>query len=298
MNSSKNRRIHPHERGFAWAAAFLMTLFLAFCLLFTLLVQALTSAGLHAGTATDESILNKQERSIFEYIDLLSEEYGFSPDSVKAAIHREDLKQFNLNAAAWWTRVMTEGDSGTVPRWYSAELEEAVLTAMAGVESRDDPRTIAAELSEKIDRTVFPLRETLLTTGLDFVNDRVDVPGVIRSVRKLPLLFLMLTLLAAGLIALMTGREIFRSLKYYGTALAGAGIVMITAGITILVMQPKAMLAQASDALAGEFGMLIRTLLLEGGGATILLLLLGFFCLFVYRHGGIRKNKGETETAS
>ena len=289
MSSTQNKKAFPHERGIAWAAAFLLTLFLAFCLLTALLVQAMTSAGLHAGTATDDRILDEQVRSIYSYIDLLAEEYGFSVDSVKAAVSREDLKTFNLDAAAWWTRVLTEGDSGTVPRWYSAETEKAVIAAMRSGEGQEDPRTVAAELSDKIDRTVFPLRETLLTTGLDFVNGKADIPSIIRSVRKLPLLFLALSALTAGVIALLMGREFFRSLKYYGTAMAGTALVLIITGAVLLVMQPVTMLAQASDGLANEFGTLMRTLCLEGGGATLLLLLAGFFCLYLYRNGGLKR---------
>ena len=298
MNGRDKKKAFPAERGIAWAATFLLTVFLAFCLLTTLLVQTMTSAGLHAGTATNDSILDGQMRSIHGYIDLLAEEYGFSADSVKDAVKREDLKKFNLDAAAWWTRVLTKGETGSIPRWYSSETEHAVIEAMNREGSKDDPRTVVADLSDKIDRTVFPLRDTLLTTGLDFVNGSVDIPGMIRSLQQLPMLFLAVSALTAGIIALLMGREIFRSLKYFGTALAGTALVMIITAAAFLLLQLRPMLAEASGGLASEYGTMMRTIILEGGGITLVLLLAGLGCLYLYRNRSFRRRKAPEEQAA
>ena len=297
MRGNEAKRIRPAESGIAWAAAFLMTVFLSLCLLSALAVQGLTSAGLHAGTAANDTILDGQMRSIGQYIDLLSEEYGFSSENVKETIRREDLKQFNLEAASWWTRVLTEGESDSVPRWYSSETDAAVAAAMADTERKEDPRTIAAAISDKIDRTVFPLRETLLTTGLEFVNGKADIPGIMRSVRKLPMLFLALTILTAGIIALTCGREIRKSLKYFGTALAATGIVLVISEGILLFMGLKNMVGQASSGLAEEFGMVMRTLYLEGGGAALVTLAGGYFCLWLFRNTRRKRTEEPTETA-
>ena len=297
MSRAKDKKAFLHERGIAWAATFLLTVSLALFLLTALFIQALTSAGLHAGTATNDSILDEQIRSIYGYIDLLAEEYGFSSEDVKAAVTREDLKKFNLEAAAWWTRVLTEGESGSVPRWYSAEVEKAVTAAMGNEKTKDDPRTVVAELSDKIDRTVFPLRETLLTTGLEFANEKADIPGIVRSVRKLPMLFLVLSILAAGLIALLMGREPFRSLKYYGTAFAAAGLVMLVLCVTAVIADPGEMVAQASERLAGEVGVLTGKIGLESGAIVLFLLLTGYLCLILFRRRTGKKYESDPETA-
>ncbi len=288
MSSTKSKKAFMHERGIAWAAALLLTMFLTFCLLTALLVQILTSAGLHAGAAADKRNLDEQISSIRAYIDLLAEEYGFSAENVKEAVTGDDLKNFNLNAAAWWTKLLTEGEAGSVPRWYSEKVEEAVIAAMNREGNKDDPYTVIAALSDRIDRTVFPLRETLLTTGLDFVNRRMDIPAIIRSVRKLPLLFLALSALAAGIIALAMGREAFRSLKYFGTAFAGAALAVMISGITLMVLRLNDLIAQASKGLANEISMLMRTIWLEGTAAAFLSLAAGMFCLYLYRNRGIR----------
>ena len=295
MRGKEAKRVRPAESGMAWAAAFLMTVFLSLCLLSALAVQGLTSAGLHAGTAANDAILDGQMRSIHQYIDLLSEEYGFSSEGVKETIRREDLKQFNLEAASWWTRVLTEGESDSVPRWYSSETDAAVAAAMA--ERKEDPRTIAAAVSDKIDRTVFPLRETLLTTGLEFVNGKADIPGIVRSVRKLPTLLLALTVLTAGIIALMCGRDGHKSLKYFGTALAATGLVLVLCGGMLLFMGLTNMVGEASAGLAEEFRMVMRTLFLEGGGAALVTLAGGYGCLYLYRNGRKKRTKEATERA-
>lgn len=297
MRGKEAKRVRPAESGMAWAAAFLMTVFLSLCLLSALAVQGLTSAGLHAGTAANDAILDGQMRSIHQYIDLLSEEYGFSSEGVKETIRREDLKQFNLEAASWWTRVLTEGESDSVPRWYSSKTDAAVAAAMAETERKEDPRTIAAAVSDKIDRTVFPLRETLLTTGLEFVNGKADIPGIVRSVRKLPTLLLALTVLTAGIIALMCGRDGRKSLKYFGTALAATGLVLVLCGGMLLFMGLTNMVGEASAGLAEEFRMVMRTLLLEGGGAALVTLAGGYGCLYLYRNGRKKRTKEATERA-
>lgn len=282
MSRTKDMKAFWHERGIAWIAAFLLTAFLTITILSTLAVQAMTSAGLHLGVATDSSVLDAQMSRIYGRIDILAEEYGFSADEVKKVITREEIERTNRDVAAWWTHLLTEGDTGTLPRWYSANLEKAVSATLDTGRTTEDPRTIAADLTEIVERTVFPLRETLVTTGMDLVNNRVDVPGTIRTVQKLPLLGLALSLAAAGLIALTMGREIRRSLKYFGTAAAGCGVSIIAAAIVVLYMQPRTMVAQASQGLAGEIGSLLWKVGLEAGIAVLVLLAGGFFCLVLY----------------
>ena len=283
MNARTERKAFPHERGIAWILTFLLTCFLVVTLLSTLAVQVLTSAAFHLRVTTDSGVIDDQLRHIYENVDLLAEEYGFSPDAVKEVIDRDELVRANTEIAAWWTLLLTEGDTGTIPRWYSAELEGAVASSMKTETARIDSQTVVADLTEMVERTVFPLRETLVSTGMGLVNDRVDVPGLIRSVTKLPLLGLVLSLAAAGTIALMMGREIFHCLKYYGTAAAGTGLSLFAAGIIVLCMGPRAMVAQASIPLAGEMGSLLGKVGLEAGGAVIILLAAGYGCLILFR---------------
>lgn len=288
MSIAKDRGVFCVESCAAWTATFLLTLLLSICNLSLLAVQALTSTGLHTAILTNEQILDRQTESIYEYIDLLANEYGFSGEEIRNCISREDLRTFNLEIAEWWKNVLTEGKTYTIPRWYSPDMENAVFTAMSGKNLKEDPRTIAADLTEKIDRTVFPLREVLLITGFDMINDRADLPEILRSLQRIPFMTLVFALLAAGIIALALARDSLRSLKHYGTALAGAGLVIGASGMMKLLLQPGNTLAQASAVLAEDFGALMRTLLLEAGAAALLLLCAGYICLYIYRR---RKQK-------
>lgn len=291
MNARVKRKAFLHERGIAWILTFLLTGFMVAALLSAFAVQVLTSAALHLQVATDGGVVDSQLRHIHENVDMLAEEYGFSAEAVKEVIDRDELVRVNTEIAAWWTTLLTEGDTGTIPRWYSAKLEEAVNSSMRAETAKIDPQTVVADLTEMVERTVFPLRETLLSTGMELVNGRADVPGLIRSVTKFPMLGLVMSLAVAGGIALVLGREILRCLKYYGTAAAGAGLTLLSAGIIVLVMRPKAMVAQASEPLAGEMGSLLGKIGWQAGLAVVILLAVGYGCLILYR-----RNQSNRET--
>ena len=283
MSGTKEKKAFVHERGAAWIVTLLLSAFISVTVLGTLLVQVLTSAGLHIGTAQDDGLLNRQMEHIYESIDKYAEEYGFSAESVKTVITREEIRELNRRSAEWWTGLLTEGKADAVPRWYSEEMTEAVSSTMVTENRKEDPQIIASDLTEIVERTVFPLRGTLMSKGMDLVNNQADVPGVIRALRKLPLFGLALCVLTAGVLVLLLGREIVRSLKHFGTALAGAGFILIFVIVILLSVGLKGMLAEASEGLAGEFGTMTGKIGLEAAGIIVLLLATGYFCLFMYR---------------
>ena len=283
MKTQTGLKALPHERGIAWVLTFLLAGCLAITILSVLTVQILTNAGLHLGIATDGAVVDSQLDHIYKNVDMLAGEYGFSADAVKKIINRDELLRINKEIAAWWTHLLSEGDTATMPRWYSPDLEKAVASSMNRDTAGMDSQTIAADLTDMVERTVFPLRETLLTTGMNLVNERADVPGVIRSVTRIPMLGLVLSIAVAGMIALFMGREINQSLKYYGTAAAGTGFSVLAALIILLCIGPKAMVAEASKPLAGEIGALLGKIGWEAGLGALLLLAVGYACLIVYR---------------
>ena len=93
MIKQKNGGARPAERGCAWIVTILLTLLLAAAILGSAVLQMMTSAGLHLSVAADDSMLDKQFRSICENIDMMADEYGFSADAVKATISREELRR-------------------------------------------------------------------------------------------------------------------------------------------------------------------------------------------------------------
>ncbi len=272
------------ERGCAWAVTFLLTVFLLIALLSSIALQAMTSAGLHLQVANDDSVLERQMLRIYEKIDLLADEYGFSAEIVKAAVSREELAEMNQKAAAWWTRLLTDGEADPFPRWYSGSIEDAVYDALDSEKFREDPRTIVADLTDIIERTVIPLREILLTSGMDLVKMRIDVSGTIRSLQKIPVLCLMMCLVSTGLIALLLGREMILLLRHYGTAMAATGLLIMTVGVIMITLRLRETIAQASGELAWSFNTLMGKINMEGILLSVGLLGIGYACLFLYRN--------------
>ena len=290
----KNKEARPAERGCAWAVTFLLTIFLAAAVLGSAALQMATSAGLHLNVAADDGMLDEQLRTIYGNIDLMAEEYGFSAGAVKASIGREELEEMNRKSAEWWTRLLTEGEDSTLPRWHNGAIEDIIYAEAEEKELGETPRTIVTDLTEMIENTVFPVRETLIGFGTKIAKDKADIRGIVQSVRKLPTLCLAIGLACAGLIALLLGREPYRYLKHYGTAAAAAGLIVLAGCTAFLASRPTAIVEEASKGLADEFGTMIGKAGLGTGLAAAFLLIAGYACLILYRRKA-GKNGANTE---
>ena len=297
MNRGKTRQPFFAERVCAWIAAVLLTGFLIITVISTITVQIMTSSGLHLSVATDGKKVDEQLSHIYENIDRMAEEYGFSAEAVKASVSREEVTEKNREAAAWWTRLLTEGEMGSFPRWDSGSIEDIIFPALSERTGDADPKTIVLDLTGMIERTIFPIRESLLKIGMNFVKSEADLAGIIQSIRKIPLFGLVLCVLTAGLIAFLTGRAVFQSLKYYGTAFAAAGLVMLVLCVTAVIADPGEMVAQASERLAGEVGVLTGKIGLESGAIVLFLLVTGYLCLILFRRRPGKKYESDPETA-
>lgn len=278
------------ERVCAWIAAFLLAVFLSVTILGTVAVQMITSAGLHLNVAADAGIIEKQYREICENIDVMAGEYGFSAENVKATVTREELKEMNRKSAEFWTGLLTKGEAGTIPRWNIGAIQDIIYTAAEEKTLTEDATTVIGDVREMIENTVFPLRETTITFGSKMAKDMADIRGIIRSVRQLPLLGALVCLACAGVIALLLAKEIFQSLKYYGTALAAGGIVTLAGCIGLLVLRSDGMLQEANAGLAGEFHALFGKLALGCGIVGTLLVIAGYLLLYFFS----RKKNSET----
>lgn len=286
--SGKKGRAFPHERGIAWGCTVLLAILMTVTLLSALAAQAVTSEGLHARAATDGSVLDRETAAIHAYIDEMETEYGINGEPLKEAVSRSALEAYNRDAAAWWTKLLTTGEADPVPRWDAGTLEEKANALPAAEGGGTDLQKVTSELTTVIDRTVFPLRETVLGKGLSVAKEKADFPGLINALRNLPLLGLAACLLAAGLIALLTGREIRLSLKYYGTALAGTGIILAATGILLAVLLPQLRLELASVSMAAGTGTLNHALLTETMIAAAVLLAAGYGLLYLFRNKRVK----------
>ena len=277
------------ERVCAWIAAFLLAVFLSVTILGTAAIQMITSAGLHLNVAADAGMIEKQYREICENIDVMAVEYGFSAENVKATVTREELKEMNRKSADFWTGLLTEMKP---EEWDSllGAIQDIIYTAAEEKTLTEDAQTVIGDVREMIENTVFPLRETIITFGSKMAKDMADIRGIIRSVRQLPLLGALISLACAGVIALLLAKEIFQSLKYYGTALAAGGIVTLAGCIGLLVLRSDGMLQEANAGLAGEFHALFGKLALGCGIVGTLLVIAGYLLLYFFS----RKKNSET----
>ena len=295
MSGGKKKALLP-ERGAAWIFTALLAVFLTAALLGSVVLQMLTSAGLHLNVASDSGMLGRQMQDIYAEIDVMAEEYGFSAEKIKASVTRDELAEFNRKSAEWWTRLLTEGEDGAVPRWNSGAIQDIIYGSAEEMNYTEDSATIVSDLTEMIDNTVFPVRNTVMAFGTNLVQGQADIRGIVRSVKKLPLLGLVLSLACAGLIALLAAREPVRFLKYYGTAAAATGLTVIAGILAFLLARPSEMIAEASAGLAGEVSTLTGKIGLGAGLAGAILLAGGYFCLFLYRRKAAG-NGADTETA-
>ncbi len=288
MSTGKQRKALPAERGCAWLLTFLLTVLVAITLLVFTAMQMLTSAGLHLSVAADDGMLDRQILEISGNIDQMAAEYGFDAVKVRETISRDELKEFNRKTAEWWTRLLTEGESGPIPKWYAGSIEDVIYAEAEEKELTEEAQTIITDLTTMIGNTVVPVRETTLVFGTKMAKDMADIRGIIRSLKKLPLLGLVLCLACAGGIALLLGREPSRLLKHYGTGAAAAGITVLASVITLTASRPEAIITEASEGLAREFSTLMNRIGISTGLAAGFLLAAGYLCLFLYR----RKTSG------
>ena len=205
----------------------------------------------------------------------------------------------NRETAIWWTRMITEGETKSAPKWKTGETTQAIYESMTGTRSGEEALSDSVEASEiiakEVQTAVAPTREVLLITGVGYVNRRADIPAILRTAVESPMLGLVSCLLAAGLIALLAGGRIREGLKFFGTALAGTGISLVGCGIAVKIINMEGMIRKAAEGLANEYAALTRSVMWEGILLTAGLFIGGMLCLALYRRGTGREENGETE---
>jgi hypothetical protein len=274
------------ERSFAWAAVLLLTIFLTLTILSSLSMQVLLSKSLHSRAAMDASITDGQITRIHEKIDFLAEEYSFDANAVKALIRREELIRMNQEIAVWWTQIMATGWIEDAPKCTITGLQETIQASL-GENTGVTAEEIAEVIGDTVRKTVLPVRETLLTTGIGYISNRVNWPETVHLAYGVPVLCLLLSMLMAGLIALLLARQIRISLMFYGTAAAGTALSVLAACICSYLMDFHGMIAQVTDGLAHEYSVMMGRIMLEAGVLVIGLLIGGIYCLHRYRRAGI-----------
>lgn len=283
------------SRCVAWLPALIFSALLALAILGAVMMQALTSEELHVQTATGDGVVGQQMERVEAEIRDLAEEYHFDADRVIAKLSADELRETDRQMAEWWTRIVRDGVMDETPRWSSSELRAEIESTVdpASLEADETAGDIAREvgysLEKTVQKTLMPVRRALITMGVRVVTRKVDLPAIVRLTGQLPPAAMAVCLLLAGVIALLLGRKIRVSLKYYGAAFAGAGI-SVAAGFGVLCLfNIPGRVREASEGLANQMSRLSTTIMLESIGATAVLLAAGYACLVLYQRGTGKK---------
>ena len=293
MSTGKNKPCLP-ARIAAWVCAVLLTIVLAFTLLGITAARMISSEDSHVRISTDRQVIAGQMEKIAGAVRDLAEEYGFSAVPVIDAVSQDEITELNTRMAGWWTRIATEGIMGDVPSWSADSLIPVIMETMDPGKASDDPYEKAAEAAGEIEKAVreaaMPVRTSVISFGVRYLNRRIDLPGTVRTVSRLPMLGGAVCLLLAGMIVLLTAGKIRSSLKYFGASFGGAGIsaafCMILAGMAGI----QGMISRASEGMSRQTGLAAREMVLEAGLYILILLAAGTFCLIMYIRPAKDKN--------
>lgn len=273
----------------AWVTALAMTFAITLTLIGWTCVNILISEDLHVQTATNEYIVSGQMDRVSNTIRELSEKYGFSADNVISALNREEFISADREMAKWWSHITTEGVMSTeVPAWSANSLlpviEESLVPEMMPEDqsSTEVAQEIGLALEKEAKRTMMPVRRTLITLGFRYLDKRIDIPGAVRLINKAPEAGAVICILLAGMIALLTGKNIRTSLKYYGGALAGAGISAAFALILIRHFGIMDMVRGSSKGLSDQISIMMRLAGTKYIMGIAILLAAGIICLLIY----------------
>lgn len=272
----------------AWGCALLMTVTLSAALLGYGTVRAVTSEELHISAATNDRIITDQIARVSRRVEELAEDYSFSAGDVLAGITREDFEALNRETAVWWTRIVNEGRIETIPAWSAGPIRPVIEATLddekipAGRTRFEVASEVSSILEKSVQDTMMPVRKALITLGVRYLKRRIDLPGAVRMASQAPGFGAAVSLILAGMIALLLAKDIRRSLKYYGAAFAGAGISAAAGGILIRMLDIPGMVRQATDGFADQLDMTMGTVMLESGIAAAVLLAAGFACLILY----------------
>ena len=240
-----------------WLLAFVLTsMLLLTCI--CLIGRQVIAPGLQEGGAqVSDAVIREEKELARQRITELADLYGFTAEPVIEFVNEETLRDLHLEASRWYSRILTNGKAGEDVEWNPDGLEEIFEKdpAIAGL-SRDEAESMVinctAEVRRSIIRMVLPLRQQVIGIGLQVVGKRVDIANLIGVFAGTPWAMLALSAFFAGLIALIAGR-IRASLKYIGSALGAAAIVLAVLVILFLTAGIQPMIREASVSLTIQY---------------------------------------------
>ena len=271
------------------------TWFLAFLMTGTLILFGLCFAGRQAiipamgetGAPVSESVIREEKELARERITALAELYGFSAEPVISLVDEEVLRDLNEQASLWWSSVLRDGKAGKELKWDTTELEKVLEADPAAQENPEEAGyfayTVAEEIHKSIVNMVLPMRQIVISLGLQEAGKRADLVNLIEFFLGTPWTMLALSVLIAGLIALIAGRPLRRSLRYIGSALGAAAIVVLTLAVLYLRAGILPMIREASAGLTVQYQSMVSGTLVQTGLLAAIMAAGCVVCLFAGR---------------
>ena len=243
------------KKFFAWFFALLLTgslILFGVCLVGH---QVIAPAMGDEGAPVSDSLIREEKDLARERITALADLYGFDPEPVVAAVNEDVLKDLNSQASLWWSSVLRDGRAGNELRWDTKEVEQILMEDPAVQENPDEAAYFAYSVSEEIHKSI-----------VNMVLQRVDLVNIVEFFLGMPWAALALCALFAGLAALFDGRPLRRALRYIGSALGAAALVMAAIAVLYLCAGILPMIQEASAGLTLQYQSVVTgSLLLTAG---------------------------------
>ena len=255
--------------------------------------QAVEPGTREGGSVAADSVQEYEMNLIRDKITELAPLYDFKAETAMKYVSPEKVAEMNRQAALWWNTLLVNGQAGEAPVFDTKEMTAAFMADLTPTGSNEEDGAdedaelraaeAAAAVSESILRIILPLRLPLLGKGLTEAAARVDLGNLIRFLLGIRWAALALCALLAGLIALLESRELRMSLKYIGSAMGAAVLVMVGCCVLYVLSGIAPLISGASPSLSAQFGSLMK-----GAGVRLFiymgLLIIGcILCLILYR---------------
>lgn len=253
-------------------------------------VRLLTDKTLHESVALDSDVTDAQMVRITNMVEDLAKEQSFDPATVLALVTPEAVRDYNVEVIRWWMGLLQPDPGLTAPEWDAEAIQdavradplfqEAVSSTLRRATARDK---VAYPIAETIQSTVLPIRDQLVTLAMPKVLEKVDAPRLVSLASKLPLALMGVSVVLALLVLALMHRRLCKGGMYIGSALSAAGLLtLITLGVIALI-NPCAMIAQASSLLALQAGLLLKKLALPLVIMAVAELAVGFALIGVHQ---------------
>lgn len=294
MNSHIQKRKTSLAADFlGWIAAFLLVCTLTGMICGWTLLRITTDGSMHERIALRDALIDDQMEQLGQTADQLGESYGFDPMIIKDLLDRETVIQLNRQVIAWWTKMSTTGVPEEMPLWEGSAVRDRLMQDAAFQEkydvlTRDTAGKVVSELNGTLSRMVFPMREILITEGLQVIRRRAALTEILNFLQGIPLALTLLSGALAGWIVLLGAKRRSSMRQQLGSALGGAGLLSLCVLILFRMMNLSGLIMESSVRLAGQVRILENVLTVEVGIVILLLLTGGWLLLRNAAEQGVR----------